>query len=126
MKITDLSVQVVEPGLKMTFADRLITNICNVVVRLQTDEGVEGVAGSTTYLGAQSVASAVAELRPLLVGEDPLYRERIWQRLMEVSIIVFPPHAIAAVDCALWDLAGKAAGLPLYKLLGAQRDSVLA
>lgn len=126
MKITGISVQLVEPGLKMTFADRLLTNICNVVVRVQTDEGIEGVAGSTTYLGAQAVASAVAELRPLLVGEDPLYRERIWQRLMEVSIIVFPPHAIAVLDCALWDLAGKAAGLPVYKLLGAQRDALPA
>src|SRR5205807_8451264 len=63
-------------------------------------------------------------LRPLLVGEDPLYRERIWQRLNEVSIIVLPPHAIAVLDCALWDLAGKAVGLPVYKLMGAQRDAV--
>ncbi|HKF78732.1 MAG TPA: enolase C-terminal domain-like protein [Candidatus Dormibacteraeota bacterium] len=126
MKITDVRVQVVEPGLDMVIAERLILNLANVVVRIETDEGVEGVAGSTTYLGARAVASAVAELKPLLIGEDPLYRERIWQRLNEVSIIVLPPHAIAVLDCALWDLAGRAAGLPVYHLLGALRDSVTA
>jgi L-alanine-DL-glutamate epimerase-like enolase superfamily enzyme len=126
MKISEISVQVVEPGLQTIIAERLILKLCNVIVRVKTDEGVEGVAGSTTYLGAHAVGSAVAELRPLLVGEDPLYREWIWQRLMEVSTIVFPPHAIAVLDCALWDLAGKAAGLPVYKLLGAQRDAVPA
>lgn len=126
MKIRAISVQVVEPGLQTVIAERLILRLCNIVVRVHTDDGVEGVAGSTTYLGAHAVGSAVAELAPLLVGEDPLYRERIWQRMMEVSTIVFPPHAIAALDCALWDLAGKAAGLPVYKLLGAQRDNVRA
>ena len=126
MKITEISVQVVEPGLHTVIAERLILDLANVVVRVRTDEGLEGVAGSTTYLGARSVAAAVAELKPLLIGEDPLYRERIWQRLNEVSIIVLPPHAIALLDCALWDLAGKAVGLPVYKLLGAQRDRIRA
>lgn len=126
VRITDVSVQVVESGLNMIIAERLILNLGNVVVRIRTDEGQEGVAGSTTYLGARAVAATVAELRPLLIGEDPFYRERIWQRLTEVSTIVLPPHSIAVLDCALWDLAGKAAGLPVYKLLGAQRDSVPA
>ena len=90
----------------MVFADRLIMNLANVIVRVQTDDGIEGVAGSSTYLGARAVAAALAELRPLLIGEDPLYRERIWQRLNEVSILMVPPHSLALVDCALWDLAG--------------------
>src|SRR5438034_2493858 len=88
--------------------------------------GLEGVAGASTYLGATGVAAAVAEMKPLLIGEDPLYRERIWQRLNEVSILMVPPHSIAVLDCALWDLAGRTAGLPVYKLLGAQRDRVTA
>lgn len=126
MRITEVAVQVVEPGMQTVVAERLILNLSNVVVRVRTDEGVEGVAGSTTYLGAHAAASAIAELRPLLVGEDPLYRERLWNRLNEVSTIVLPPHALAAIDCALWDLAGRAAGLPVYKLIGAQRDTVPA
>ena len=126
MKITGLDVQVVEPGMHTVVAERLILNLSNVVVRVHTDEGVEGVAGSTTYLGAHAAASAIAELRPLLVGEDPLYRERLWNRLNEVSTIVLPPHSLAALDCALWDLGARAAGLPVYKLLGAQRDRLRA
>jgi L-alanine-DL-glutamate epimerase-like enolase superfamily enzyme len=126
MKITDVSVQVIDAGKTMIFADRLIMNLANVVVRVKTDEGLEGVAGASTYLGATGVATAVAEMKPLLIGEDPLYREKIWQRLNEVSILMVPPHSIAVLDCALWDLAGRAAGLPVYKLLGAQRDRVTA
>lgn len=126
MKITDVSVQVVDAGKTMIFADRLIMNLANVVVRIKTDEGLEGVAGASTYLGATGVAAQVAELRPLLIGEDPLYRERVWQRLNEVSILMVPPHSIAVIDTALWDLAGRAAGLPVYKLLGAVRDRVTA
>jgi len=126
MKIIDISVQVIDAGKTMIFADRLIMNLANVVVRVKTDEGVEGVAGASTYLGATGVAAAVAEMKPLLIGEDPLYRERIWQRLNEVSILMVPPHSIAVLDCALWDLAGRTAGLPVYKLLGAQRDRVTA
>ena len=126
MRITAVEVQVVEPGMHTVVAERLILNLSNVVVRIRTDEGVEGVAGATTYLGAHAAASAVAELRPLLVGEDPLYRERLWQRLFEVSTIVLPPHALAVIDCALWDLAGKLSGLPVCKLLGAQRELVRA
>src|SRR5438552_15922210 len=120
MKITDVSVQVVDAGVTMLFAERLIMNLANVIVRVQTDDGVEGVAGSSTYLGAQAVAAALAELKPLLMGEDPLYRERIWQRLNEVSILMVPPPSFAIVDCAMWDLAGRAAGLPCCKLLAAQ------
>src|SRR5213076_3343628 len=126
MKITDVSVLVVDAGVTMLFAERLIMNLANVIVRIKTDDGVEGVAGSSTYLGAHAVGAALAELRPLLIGEDPLYRERIWQRLNEVSILMVPPHSIAVLDCAFWDLAGRAAGLPVYKLLGAQRDRVPA
>ena len=126
MKIADVSVQVIDAGKTMIFADRLIMNLANVVVRVKTDEGLEGVAGASTYLGATGVAAAVAEMKPLLIGEDPLYREKIWQRLNEVSILMVPPHSIAVLDCALWDLAGRAAGLPVYKLLGAQRDRVTA
>src|SRR5204863_77584 len=62
MKITGVSVQVVDAGVTMVFADRLIMNLANVIVRVQTDDGIEGVAGSSTYLGARAVAAALDEL----------------------------------------------------------------
>jgi L-alanine-DL-glutamate epimerase-like enolase superfamily enzyme len=126
VKITSVGVQLVEPGLTYTVAQRLTLKLANVVVRIQTDEGVEGVAGITTYSSSRAVAEAVAEIRGLLVGEDPLFRELIWQRLYDASTLIIPPQAIAALDCALWDLAGRAAGLPVFRLLGAYRDSVMA
>src|SRR5260370_40541569 len=115
MKITDSSVQVIDAGKTMIFADRLIMNLVNVVVRVKTDEGLEGVAGASTYLGATGVAAAVAEMKPLLIGEDPLYREKIWQRLNEGSILMVPPKSVAVLDSALLDLAGPAARLAVYQ-----------
>src|SRR5947199_2195891 len=118
MKITDVSVQVVDAGVTMLFAERLILNLANVIARIKTDDGIEGVAGSSTYLGAHAVAAALAELKPLLIGEDPLYRERIWQRLDEVSILVVPSHSLALVAYAVSDPAGRAAGLRAHKIPG--------
>ncbi|MDF1513659.1 MAG: enolase, partial [Anaerolineae bacterium] len=68
-------------------------------------------------------------VNPLLVGEDPLYRERIWQSLKErqrLNLGRLHDRILAVVDMALWDLAGHAAGMPVYQLLGAKRDSVPA
>jgi len=59
MKITDISVQVIDAGKTMIFADRLIMNLANVVVRVKTDEGLEGVAGASTYLGARSGSASM-------------------------------------------------------------------
>src|SRR2546428_11923144 len=106
MKITDVSVQVIDAGKTMIFADRLIMNLANVLVRVKTDEGLDGVAGASTYLGATGVAAAVAEMKPLLIGEDPLYREKIWQRLNQVGILMVPPQSIAVPDFAPWGLRG--------------------
>ncbi|MBN1402083.1 MAG: enolase [Anaerolineae bacterium] len=90
--------------------------------RILTDEGLDGVA-----MGGSAAMMATA--RHLLVGEDPLYRERIWQRLRQwqrMQSAVLHDRAIGAIDLALWDLAGKHAKLPVYKLLGAYRDKVPA
>jgi galactonate dehydratase len=90
-------------------------------LRIQTDEGVVGWGepGAEARVGA--VEAAVAELRGLLVGRDPLAIERIWQTLTRVSEDYGGPilsSAVAGVDQALWDIAGKARGVPVYELLG--------
>jgi L-alanine-DL-glutamate epimerase-like enolase superfamily enzyme len=70
------------------------------------------------------------ELKPLLIGEDPLRIEYLWQKMFQRTrqhgrrgIVM---HAISGLDVALWDLAGKVARLPLYRLFGAYRDRVEA
>jgi L-alanine-DL-glutamate epimerase-like enolase superfamily enzyme len=87
-------------------------------VEIQTDSGVTGLAGPTTHDQAYLIAR---QLAPLLIGHDPLATERIWDRLYRYMVhgrkgIVM--QAISVVDCALWDLKGKWAGAPVYRLLG--------
>lgn len=93
------------------------------LLRIVTDEGAEGYC-----LGAQ--AEVIQGLvKPLLIGEDPFYRERIWQTLKErqrLHIGTLSDRVLAVVDMALWDLAGRTLNQPVFKLLGGYRDRVLA
>jgi len=90
--------------------------------RIVTDSGVEGYAfGADAAIIRQFV-------EPALLGADPFYRELLWNALRERQRL-FPSlldRTLAVVDCALWDLAGRAVQLPVYKLLGASRDKVKA
>ena len=97
------------------------------LVRIATDEGVEGHAFLGSALGSAEgdAAVLVARLKPLLVGEDPLARERLWQAMMRRSRGQML-RVIGAIDVALWDLAGRAAGVPVHRLMGSYRDSVAA
>jgi L-alanine-DL-glutamate epimerase-like enolase superfamily enzyme len=93
------------------------------LLRIATDEGVEGYA-----FGANPdvIRSVVA---PILLGEDPFYRERIWQKLKErqrLHLGTLSDRVLSVVDQALWDLAGRALDQPVYKLLGGFRDKVPA
>ncbi len=97
------------------------------LLRLRTDEGVEGHAflGSAmrgAHLDGQSLIQA---LKPLLLGQDPLERERLYQAMWHRSRQT-TYRAIGAADVALWDIAGKVAGLPIHRLLGSYRDRVPA
>jgi L-alanine-DL-glutamate epimerase-like enolase superfamily enzyme len=67
----------------------------------------------------------VTFLKPLLIGENPLDIGALWARMAGMSRFV-DPMAIGAVDVALWDIAGKVAGLPIHRLLGTCRDRVPA
>lgn len=96
-------------------------------VKIETDEGVEGWAGPFTEDQSLIIGR---QLAPLLVGHDPLAIERLWDRMYRCMVhgrkgVVM--QAISAVDCALWDLKGKWAGVPVYRLLGGPvRDSIPA
>ena len=94
------------------------------LLRLVTDEGVEGYA-----FGGASPEVVRQIVKPMLVGEDPMMRERIWQRLKErqrLHLGALNDKVLSAVDQALWDLAGRALKQPVYKLLGGFRDKVPA
>ncbi|MGH8058489.1 MAG: mandelate racemase/muconate lactonizing enzyme family protein, partial [Candidatus Entotheonellia bacterium] len=103
-----------------------------LLVEIEADSGLVGI-GEAGSAGGPLVSTQVVieqELKPLLVGEDPLLIERLWQKMFQRSrqhgrrgIVL---HAISGIDIALWDLAGKIAKLPLYRLLGAYRETVEA
>lgn len=94
------------------------------LLTVHTDAGVVGRCFGSI---PQHVLEAL--VLPVLVGEHPFYRERIWQALKErqrLNLGSLHDRILATVDMALWDLAGNAAGQPVYQLLGAKRDRVPA
>jgi L-alanine-DL-glutamate epimerase-like enolase superfamily enzyme len=94
-----------------------------LVVRLRTDSGLEGL-GEAFALGAPRAVCQVIEdvVRPLLVGESPTEIEHLTDRLHRATFLFgrrgLGMFAISGVEVALWDLAGKARGVPVYELLG--------
>ncbi|HEY1777746.1 MAG TPA: enolase C-terminal domain-like protein [Solirubrobacteraceae bacterium] len=97
------------------------------VLRIHTDEGVEGNNFvSMPSAGPAEVAGQILKsFKPLLLGRDPLDIGAIWSQMTRMSRFV-DPMAIGTVDVALWDIAGKVAGLPIHRLLGSYRDRVPA
>ncbi len=98
-------------------------------VVVDTDEGIYGV-GEAGLTGRElAVIGAIEHFKPLLIGENPFRTEYIWQKLFRGGF--FPAQriltsAIAAIDIALWDIKGKALGVPIYELLGGlARDKVV-
>jgi mannonate dehydratase len=118
MKITHAKVIVCSPGRNF------------VTLKIETDEGLSGLGDATLNGRELAVASYLADhVIPCLIGRDPHQIEDIWQYLYRGAYWRRGPvtmSAIAAVDTALWDIKAKAAGLPLYQLLGgASRSRVL-
>lgn len=99
-----------------------------VTLKISTDEGLTGLGDATLNGRELAVASYLGDhLCQLLIGRDPHRIEDTWQFLYRSSYWRRGPvtmAAIAAVDMALWDIKGKAAGLPVYQLLGALRELV--
>lgn len=98
------------------------------LVRILTDEGIEGDFIAWSEIPAASslaLAQVLRAWKPHILNKNPLDREQIWQELGDFWYRQRGP-ALAAIDIALWDIAGKAANLPVYKLLGAYRERVLA
>jgi L-alanine-DL-glutamate epimerase-like enolase superfamily enzyme len=101
-----------------------------LIVEIETDAGLTGIAEAGSAGGPPASTAAVIEheLKPLLIGQDPLKIEYLWQLMFGRSrqhgrrgIVM---HAMSGIDIALWDIAGKAAGMPLYRLFGAFTDQV--
>ena len=108
-----------------SFATRRVTARDYALVRVRTDDGVEGIG--FCYGGSRAgdiVTLTVRDLlAPLLVGEDPHRVEGLWDRMYREGLLHGRAgsvmRALSILDIALWDRNARAAGLPLYKYLGA-------
>lgn len=102
------------------------------LVRIETDSGVVGWGEGGQYGPGEPVAAAVdCVLAPRLIGRDPTEPARIWEENYAFSRDFGQCgtyiEAISAIDIALWDIAGQAAGLPIWKMLGGRfRDRITA
>jgi len=95
----------------------------NPIVRIVTDQGLSGFSEVEQY--KPYLKPYVLQFRDALLGEDPTDVERVILRIRQRGAFKPWGAAVSAIEMALWDLAGKAAGLPVYKLLGGKvRDRV--
>src|SRR3954470_14981532 len=136
MKIIDVEAIVLrQPALDDHIADGSQDDL---VILVHTDEGITGIGEvdsapeAVRALVNASGSHAIANsLHDLLVGEDPVDVERLWQKMYRGLIYIgrrgIALHALSGIDIALWDIKGKAAGKPVHELLGgAKRDKVRA
>ncbi|TDE11156.1 enolase C-terminal domain-like protein [Jiangella asiatica] len=130
MRIVDATVDLVELPAQPVFRwrDGLPGSeppVTGGVLRLRTDDGLIGEAHTRRGVIVADLVNRV--IRDEIVGADPLSREYLWQRMWELDRREeFPIYALGLVDIALWDIAGKAAGLPVHRLAGGFREAIPA
>jgi L-alanine-DL-glutamate epimerase-like enolase superfamily enzyme len=97
------------------------------LLRIITDEGIEGHAflGTSSNPASLDGPALIRFLKPVVMDQDPLDRERL-NRLLWARARAATVRSIGAMDIALWDIAGKKAGLPIHRLIGTCRDKIPA
>ncbi|MGC2182275.1 MAG: mandelate racemase/muconate lactonizing enzyme family protein [Terriglobales bacterium] len=128
--VQDLSTPCQRPKLKITDVRTAQVRVHGLQthIRVYTDQGLFGQGESTD--AAVGTVSLVNQFRRFLVGQDPLNVDALWERIRVSGIFAGAQGgqyvtALTGVEIALWDLAGKALGLPVYQLLGGKfRDKV--
>lgn len=134
MKITDVGVEILEVPLEHGYqaGGRKVDANWHVLARVRTADGVEGIGYVVKQRGdlVRAIAQAASELGEHLIGCSVLEPEAAWRKLAKLSDWIGPgglQHwALAPLDIALWDAAGKAQSQPLWQLLGGYRDSLPA
>lgn len=130
-RIARVDVHLVSTPVAAGFADATRTVECVgfTVVRVTTDQGLEGIGLTYHEVGGEATRSLIRKnIAPRIMGRDPLETEVLWNELFHylrgVGRKGLTFAALSAVDLALWDLKGKIVGLPLYRLLGGNRTRV--
>jgi D-galactarolactone cycloisomerase len=138
MRITGLDVYILrapDTGRPHWVSHFVVPRANEILVRMHTDEGIEGIGIATSYTPIEAAIHAFRSgIGDLVIGADPLAPERLYQTLFALTwqrrahergwsreALV---RISAAVDIAAWDIVGKVAGLPLYRLFGGYRSEV--
>ena len=129
MKITDIEIRLCKHQEEVMSASELRdtqkSDMHFLIITLKTDAGVAGVSMGFAGMGAEMAGTIAAQsLKPFFLGKDPLAREKHWHDFRRYDRVwhLTPIYSYGPFDIALWDIAGKIAGLPLYQLLGHYRE----
>ncbi|MFP4430531.1 MAG: mandelate racemase/muconate lactonizing enzyme family protein [Spirochaetaceae bacterium] len=134
MKITQCTSTLYRLPLKRRLSDSrhgILTQFEVVMVRLNTEEGIQGVGYTYTIgLGGGAIKALIDDaLAPLLIGRDPTEIEALWEamwwKLHYVGRGGPVSFAVSALDLGLWDLLGKKRGEPLWRMLGGHNPQVV-
>src|SRR5258706_2944872 len=138
MKITELEIHILrapDTGRPHWVSNFIVPRANEILVRMRTDEGVEGIGIATSYTPIEAAVHAFRSgIADQIIGEDALATERLYQKLFALTWQRFAHEKgwsrealvriSSAMDIACWDILGKAAGLPLYRLFGGYRSEV--
>lgn len=129
--IRDVKVHLVSMEVKGKFADatRKVETIGYTIVRVTTDDGIEGFGVTYHEVGGEATKMLIEKnIAPRIIGKDPFETEVIWQDMFQYLRGVGRKGlmfcALSAVDIALWDLKGKILDIPLYRLWGGNQTKV--
>lgn len=138
MKITALEIHILrapDTGRPHWVSNFIVPRASEILVRMHTDEGVTGIGIATSYTPIEAAIHAFRSgIAEQIIGADPLAPERLYQKLFGLTWQRLAHEKgwsrealvriSAAMDIACWDIIGKVAGLPLYRLFGGYRDAV--
>ena len=114
--------------MRITKLETIIVKPRWVFLKIHTDEGLIGLGEPTLENRAYTIVTAISEIEPYLIGKDPTRVMHHWHAIYKHAFYRGGPlltSALSGVEHALWDLAGKAAGVPVYQLLGGRvRDRI--
>src|SRR5436190_20424688 len=108
-------------GLKITKLETILVQPRWLFLKVHTNAGIVGLGEPVVEGRAETVATAVHEIEPYLVGKDPRQVVHHWQAIYRHAFYRGGPvltSALSGIDMALWDIKGKALGVPIYELLG--------
>jgi len=98
-----------------------VHSLRSIFVKMHTDAGIIGLGEGTVEGKIETVMAAIAQLEPYLKGKDPRQPAHHWQAMYRHAFYrgdIILCSALSAVDIAMWDIKGKALGVPVYDLLG--------